>query len=120
VEEVRLGSKQGMTAKQRAEVAQVALRDAVLMRIKPDTRSMPFSTDDADRTVLVVATYRPTGELEVSAVVRNDAAVRAALAAHYSADKDAVTAAANKAAAVEAAPTAIAVAMDQVQTRIAA
>jgi hypothetical protein len=69
---------------------------------------------------LVVATYRPTGELEVSAVVRNDAAVRAALAAHYSAYKDAVTAAANKAAAVEAAPTAIAVAMDQVQTRIAA
>ena len=120
VEEVRLGSKQGMTAKQRAEVAQVALRDAVLMRIKPDARTMPFSTDDADRTVLVVATYRPTGELEVSAVVRNDAAVRAALAAHYSADKDAVTAAANKAVAVEVAPTAIAVAMEEVQTRIAA
>ena len=37
---------------------------------------------------VLVATYRPNGELDISAVVKNDAAVRAALAAYYSKNKD--------------------------------
>jgi hypothetical protein len=123
VEEVRLGGKNsGMTAKQRAEVAQAALKDAVLMRIKPDPKTVPFGVDDTDRTVLLVAVYRPTGELEVSTVVKNDTAVRAALAAHYSADKEAVLAAAQKAGLTQsiAAQTAVAIALDSTTTAIAA
>ncbi|NDD15306.1 MAG: hypothetical protein EB072_22380 [Betaproteobacteria bacterium] len=103
-------------------MAQAALKDAVLMRIKPDPKTMPFGVDDTDRTVLLVAVYRPTGELEVSTVVKSDTAVRAALAAHYSADKEAVLAAAQKAGLTQsiAAQTAVAIALDSATTAIAA
>lgn len=108
VEEVRLGSKNaGFTAKQRAEVAKVALKTSVLMCIKPDNKTMTFGTDDIDKTVLLVATYRPNGELEVSAVVTHDTAVRAALAAHYTVNKEAVVAAAEKTLAEPDLPDAI-------------
>ena len=66
------------------------------MSIKPDGKTMAFGTDDMDKTVLLVATYRPNGELEVSAVVKHDTAVRAALAAHFTVNKEAVVAAAEQ------------------------
>jgi hypothetical protein len=97
VEEVRLGSKNtGLTATQRAEVAKEALKTSVLMTLKPDSQTMTFGTDDIDRTVLLVATYRPNGELEISTVVKHETAVRSALAAHFTADKEAVIAAAQR------------------------
>jgi hypothetical protein len=97
VEEVRLGSKNtGLTASQRAEVAKEALKTSVLMTLKPDSQTMVFGTDDIDRTVLLVATYRPNGELEISTVVKHETAVRSALAAHFTADKAGVMAAAEK------------------------
>jgi hypothetical protein len=97
VEEVRLGSKNtGFTATQRAEVAREALKTSVLMTLKPDSKGMAFGTDDIDRTVLLVATYRPNGELEISTVVKHETAVRSALAAHFTADKEAVMAAAQR------------------------
>lgn len=108
VEEVRLGSKNtGLTVKERAEVAKVALKTNVLMSIKPDGKTMAFGTDDMDKTVLLVATYRPNGELEVSAVVKHDTAVRAALAAHYTVNKEAVVAAAEQNLAEPELPDAI-------------
>lgn len=104
VEEVRLGSRnQGMTATQRAAVAKSALQSSALTTMKLDPRSFAFDTNDSDQMMVLVVTYRPTGELEVNAVVKSDAAVRAALASYYSANKDAVTQAANKASS-EAAP----------------
>jgi len=97
VEEVRLGSKNtGLTTTQRAEVAKEALKTSVLMTLKPDSQTMAFGTDDIDRTVLLVATYRPSGELEISTVVKHETAVRSALAAHFTADKAAVMAAAER------------------------
>ncbi len=97
VEEVRLGCRnKGMTATQRADVAKAALGTSALTTLKLDPRSIAFDTNDADKMMVLVVTYRPTGELEVNAVVKSDAAVRAALASHYSANKDAVTEAANK------------------------
>jgi len=39
---------------------------------------------------VLVATYRPNGELDISAVVKNDAAVRAALTAYYTQNKEAL------------------------------
>jgi hypothetical protein len=97
VEEVRLGSKnKGLTTTQRAEVAKEALKTSVLMTLKPDSQTMAFGTDDIDRTVLLVAIYRPNGELEISTVVKHETAVRSALAAHFTADKAGVMAAAEK------------------------
>jgi len=97
VEEVRLGSKnKGLTTTQRAEVAKEALKTSVLMTLKPDSQALAFGTDDIDRTVLLVATYRPNGELEISTVVKHESAVRSALAAHFTADKAGVMAAAER------------------------
>ena len=108
VEEVRLGSKNtGLTAKERAEVAKVALKTSVLISIKPDGKTMAFDTDDMDKTELLVATYRPNGVLEVSAVVKHDTAVRAALAAHFTVNKEAVEAAAKQNHAERELPNAI-------------
>jgi hypothetical protein len=116
IEEIRLGSKNsGLTAKQRAEVAATALKSSVLMTVKPNARVMPFSVDDNDKTVLLLAVYRPTGELEVSAVVKNDTAVRAALAAHFNADKGAVLEAAETALKDGEVETATAIAMGGAQ-----
>ena len=97
VEEVRLGCRnKGMTATQRADVAKAALSTSTLETLKLDPRRIAFDTNDADKMMVLVVTYRPTGELEVNAVVKSDAAVRAVLASHYSANKEAVTEAANK------------------------
>jgi hypothetical protein len=113
VEEVRLGSKNtGLTTKQRADVAKEALKTSILMSIKPDNKTMTFGTEDMDKTVLLVATYRPNGELEVSAVVTHDTAVRAALAAHYTVNKQAVVAAAEQNLAEPQLPDAITQALE--------
>jgi hypothetical protein len=65
--------------------------------------------------MVLVATYRPTGELEVSAVVRHDTAVRSALAAHYSGNKDEVAKLAEANSATEVPASAIAIALDTKQ-----
>ncbi len=114
VEEVRLGSRnEGMTATQRAAVAKSALQSSALTTMKLDPRSFAFDTNDADKMMVLVVTYRPTGELEVNAVVKSDAAVRAALASYYSDNKEAVTQAASKASAEAAAPRATEIALQQ-------
>jgi hypothetical protein len=114
VEEVRLGSRnQGMTATQRAGVAKTALKSSSLTTMKLDPRSVAFDTNDADKMMVLVVTYRPTGELEVNAVVKSDTAVNAALASYYSANKDAVTQAANQASAAPAPQRATDVALRQ-------
>lgn len=89
VEEIRLGGKNsgdsGLSEKDRAGIAQGAVAaGAPLMTFKPDVKTMPFSADDEDKMMVLLVTYLPTGDLEVRSVVRNDNAVRAALAAHYS------------------------------------
>lgn len=114
VEEVRMGSKNaGMTVKERADVAKTALQSAVLMTLKADAKVMPFDTDDVDKMMVLVATYRPNGELDISAVVKNDTAVRAALAAYYSGNKEGVQQAADKAANEPAPESAITLALAQ-------
>lgn len=91
VEEVRLGSKNGgMSEKERAEIAMAAVQ-APLLTIKPDGKGLLFSADDADKMLVLLVTYRPTGDLEVNSVVKNDSVVRAALAAHYAANKEALS-----------------------------
>jgi hypothetical protein len=90
VEEVRLGSnKEGLSTKERADVAVAAIEDSEpLLTIKPDAKVMPFGTDDVDKKLVLLVTYRPTGELEVHFVVKHDSVVRAALAAYYAEHKE--------------------------------
>jgi hypothetical protein len=52
--------------------------------IKLDARFVRADADWADKQVVIVATYLPTGEFQANAVIRHDSAVNAALAALYS------------------------------------
>lgn len=90
VEEIRLGSKNsGMSVKERAEIAAVAIEDEKpLMTFKPDAKTIPFSADDADKKFVLLVTYRPTGDVEVNSVVKHDSVVQAALATYYSENKE--------------------------------
>ncbi len=93
VEEVRLSSKtDGMTAKGRADAAAAAIDHvAPLVAFKPNVKTMPFSTNDADKKIVLIATYRPTGDLEVLAVVKHDSVINAALAAYYADHKEEIS-----------------------------
>lgn len=89
IEEIRTATKSGgVTLAERIEVATTAVKNKPLMLFKPDTKQMEFSTDDVDRLMLLVVTYRPTGELEVNSIVKNQSVVNAALAAHYTSHKE--------------------------------
>lgn len=110
IEEIRQGSKGGgMTAKERAGVAATAVKDTPLMTFKPDTKVMAFGSDDADRMMVLVVTYRPTGDIEVNSVIKSGAVLRAALAAHYATHKEQMAKA--KASEELAQPTAISMAL---------
>lgn len=98
IEEIRLGSKnQGLSLQVRADTAKLAIQNKPLMTVKPDPKVLAFDTNDSDKMMLLVATYRPTGDLEISAVVKSDTAVRAALAAHYAVNKEEIAKAASSA-----------------------
>lgn len=89
IEEIRKTSaKQGPTAKQRVETARAALQKKPLMTFKPNTKSLQFDTNDSDKVMVLIAIYRPTGEVEISGVIKSEAVVNLALAAHYEANKD--------------------------------
>ena len=107
VEEIRLGCKNGgLSTKARAEAAAESLKGRVLDIVRLSSPEVKFSVDDNDKQCLLVATYRASGELEISAVVKNDSAVRAALAAVYVAEQEHI---ATKAAETKAADEAQAV-----------
>jgi hypothetical protein len=91
VEEVRLGSKnKGMTPKARAEKVETVVRAKKLMTFAVDESVMQFDTNDNDKPMVLIATYRPTGEFDLHAVVKNDSAVNAAFAAYYTDNKSAI------------------------------
>lgn len=110
IEEIRKGAvKGGVTTAERIVTAAEAIQDKPLMSFKPDTKALSFSSDDADKMMVLVVTYRPTGELEVNSVIKSGAVLNAALAAHYSTHKaDMVNA---KAAATDAPLSAVSIAL---------
>jgi hypothetical protein len=84
VEEVRQGAKSGgLTGKLRADSVRKRLEGVCLQRVSLNARDIPMSADDADKQVLLYGVYRSTGDVEIRAVVKNDTAIRAALAAAY-------------------------------------
>jgi hypothetical protein len=87
VEEVRIATKKVPGAIADNEKAVAWLADKVLMTIRPDVASMAFGVDDNDKHVVLLAVYRPTGELEIKALVKDDAAVKAAQVGCYKENK---------------------------------
>jgi hypothetical protein len=111
VEEIRQGSKNGgKTTAERVEVAKDAVKDKSLMTFKPDPKSMSFDSNDADKMMVLVVTYRPTGDIEVNSVIKSTAAVKAALAAHYAENKGQMADA--KARKEMSQPTAVSIALN--------
>lgn len=87
VEEVRFAKNKVAGAIADNEKAVAWLADKVLMTIRPDVASMAFGVDDNDKHVVLLAVYKPTGELEIKALVKDDAAVRSAQVACYKENK---------------------------------
>ena len=84
VEQIRLGGTKPLSAKVRAGKVKQEVLSAELGMIKFDARFVAADADWADKQVVIVATYLPTGEFQANAVIRHDSAVNAALAAFYS------------------------------------
>jgi hypothetical protein len=84
VEQIRLGGTKPLSAKVRAGKVKDEVVGAELGTIKFDARFVPADADWADKQVVIVATYLPTGDFQANAVIRHDSAVNAALAAYYS------------------------------------
>lgn len=83
VEQIRMGGTKPLSATKRAELVKAEVSEAVISRVKFDAEAVKANADWVDKQVVFVATYLPTGEFEVNAVVRHDGAVNTALAAYY-------------------------------------
>ena len=84
VEQIRMGGTKPLSAKKRAELVKAEVGEAILNTVKFDAAVVSANADWVDKQVVFVATYLPTGEFEVNAVIRHDGAVNTALAAYYS------------------------------------
>ena len=83
VEQIRMGGTKPLSATKRAEQVKAEVSETVLNTVKFDATAVKANADWTDKQVVFVATYLPTGEFEVNAVVRHDGAVKTALAAYY-------------------------------------
>lgn len=78
-----MGGTKPLSATKRAELVKAEVSEAVISTVKFDAETVKANADWVDKQVVFVATYLPTGEFEVNAVVRHDGAVNTALAAYY-------------------------------------
>jgi hypothetical protein len=84
VEQIRMGGTKPLSTTKRAELARTELLSNVIGTIAINKELIQADDDWADKQVVLVATYRPNGELELTSVIRHDGAVNTALAAAYS------------------------------------
>jgi len=84
VEQIRMGGTKPLSVTKRAEKAADEVLGTELGLFKFDPKLFTPDADWADKQVVIVATYLPTGEFQTNAVIRHDSAVNAALAAYYS------------------------------------
>lgn len=83
VEQIRMGGTKPLSATKRAELVKAQVSEAVISTVKFDAVAVKANADWVDKQVVFVATYLPTGEFEVNAVVKHEGAVKTALAAYY-------------------------------------
>jgi len=84
VEQIRLGGTKPLSVTKRAAKAVDEVLSTQLGTLKFDPRLLAGDPDWIDKQVVIVATYLPTGEFQANAVIQQDSAVNAALAAYYS------------------------------------
>lgn len=84
VEQIRMGGSKPLSATKRAAKAADQVLSTDLGLLKFDPKLLAADADWADKQVVIVATYLPTGEFQANAVIRHDSAVTSALAAFYS------------------------------------
>ena len=84
VEQIRMGGTKPLSVSKRADMAKGAVLGTDLGMLKFDPKLFAADADWADKQVVIVATYLPTGEFQANAVIRHDSAVNTALAAVYS------------------------------------
>jgi hypothetical protein len=84
VEQIRTGSSKPLSVSKRAAKAAEEVLGTELGLLKFDSKLFAADADWADKQVVIVATYLPTGEFQANAVIRHDSAVNSALAAFYS------------------------------------
>ena len=101
VEQIRLGGTKPLSATKRAEKVMDEVKSAEIGLIKLDPKLHGGNSEWNDQQVVIVATYLPTGEFQVNAVVKHDSAVNAALAGYYSQKQAKLRADAFAAAAAE-------------------
>ncbi|MEI6834926.1 MAG: hypothetical protein WCL28_13130, partial [bacterium] len=101
VEQIRLGGTKPLSATKRAELVKAEVKSAEMGLIKLDPKLHGGNAEWNDQQVVIVATYLPTGEFQVNAVVTHDSAVNAALAGYYSQKQAKLRADAFAAAAAE-------------------
>lgn len=87
VEQIRLGGTKPLSIKTRADHVKKEVLSSDLGMITFDDMVFAGDPDWTDKQVVIVATYLPTGEFQANAVLRDESAVNAALAAHYSQQK---------------------------------
>lgn len=91
VEEIRLArSPNAMSAKQKALAGAEAMQVSNLGVFSSETLGRTFDSGNIGKPVVLIGTWQPDGSVIVRSAVQNDTAVNAALASHYSANKDAV------------------------------
>ena len=84
VEQIRMGGTKPLSVTKRAAKAADEVLGTDLGLLKFDSNLFAADADWADKQVVIVATYLPTGEFQANAVIRHDSAVTSALAAFYS------------------------------------
>jgi hypothetical protein len=84
VEQIRMGGTKPLSVTKRAAIVAAQVLDTDLGMLKFDSKLFAADADWADKQVVIVATYLPTGEFVANAVIRHDSAVNSALAAFYS------------------------------------
>jgi hypothetical protein len=84
VEQIRMGGSKPLSVTKRAAKAAGEVLGNDLGMLKFDPKLFAADADWADKQVVIVATYLPTGEFQANAVIKHDSAVNAALAAYYS------------------------------------
>lgn len=89
VEEIRTGSKNaGLTHSEQAEIAAKVLDEqAAIGSLKADFKTFGVDSNDSDKQMVLVVTYRNSGEFEINALVKDNSAVKEALACYFKANK---------------------------------
>lgn len=87
VEQIRMGGTKPLTVSKRAAAVEASVWSTDIGDIKLDPKLIDADVEWNDKQVVILATYQSTGIFKVSAVVKHEGAVTAALSAYYTAQQ---------------------------------